>query len=234
MSNLPKKSEIVRWWNDFFYREYRTKGYYIPEKYPIFMWIDIGEPDCWTCGRHDPRFGDIGIYLDEKGIDNDEYRKNQDKYLWQMWNATRLERHHIIAKSRDGVDTPDNLVLLCSFCHKQAPHTSDPDLFWSWAKNRHQEIFDKFINSIKSAVEALGLNLEDEIKYVDYLMFAMEYNEHPLYKKLNGEVAKLLTAHFEGDPFSIFRDKVYCALKVAKSEGWTLDLLKRQGEEIAQ
>lgn len=68
---------------------------------------DAGEPSCFACGWHD-----------------------DDKLTFG------LERAHVIPRSVGGGDDPENLALLCSKCHKEAPDTLDADWFWRWVAKR--------------------------------------------------------------------------------------------------
>ena len=45
-------------------------------------------------------------------------------------NTKRLERCHIIPDSLGGLNKPENLVLLCNFCHNEAPDVLDKDIMW--------------------------------------------------------------------------------------------------------
>jgi hypothetical protein len=35
-----------------------------------------------------------------------------------------------------GADTPDNLVVLCTLCHEEAPMTNDPEVMFRWLDAR--------------------------------------------------------------------------------------------------
>jgi HNH endonuclease len=66
-------------------------------------------------------------------------------YRWQfrssraeksLWKG--LQRAHVVARSLNGSDTVENLVLLCDPCHKESPDTASPEIFWKWVTNHPQ------------------------------------------------------------------------------------------------
>lgn len=80
---------------------------------------DWGEPECWACGKpmiH--RDDDLNVSIN------------------QIWNVSRLERCHILAKQFGGKDVPENLFLLCHKCHVASPDTRNPYNFFAWVVNR--------------------------------------------------------------------------------------------------
>lgn len=50
-----------------------------------------------------------------------EYVLTRDSHTYKICKAknTRLEVHHIIYRSQGGTDTPDNLLTVCSLCHRK-------------------------------------------------------------------------------------------------------------------
>jgi HNH endonuclease len=53
-----------------------------------------------------------------------------------------FDRCHIIPRSLGGLDSADNLVLLCPRCHKQAPNVNDPSFIWFWLRSRAVPLYD--------------------------------------------------------------------------------------------
>ena len=41
-----------------------------------------------------------------------------------------------------GTDSPQNLVLLCSRCHKEAPNVADPSFMWLWLRRYAVTFYD--------------------------------------------------------------------------------------------
>lgn len=54
----------------------------------------------------------------------------------RKWDSGHLERAHLIPDCLGGVDAPENLVLLCKRCHREAPMFDDPSLMIDWIRNR--------------------------------------------------------------------------------------------------
>lgn len=74
--------------------------------------IDWNEPVCWACKAPD--------------------------WWAESWSDSSLERAHIVAHSLGGDDSdPDNFVLLCPSCHKEAPTTACREDVLTWVT--HQE-----------------------------------------------------------------------------------------------
>jgi YD repeat-containing protein len=46
-----------------------------------------------------------------------------------------LERAHIVARQFGGADTPDNILLLCSACHREQPDVPNRDAVIDWVNN---------------------------------------------------------------------------------------------------
>jgi hypothetical protein len=82
----------------------------------------------------------------------------------RCWNCHRLENHpwyedvhiercHIIPKSKGGSDSPLNLVLLCSDCHRRSPDTTLPEILFEWFESEHdanEQYKQELITSIKT------------------------------------------------------------------------------------
>ena len=55
----------------------------------------------------------------------------------QSWNRAKgLQRCHVVPAALGGSAQPDNLVLLCADCHRDAPDTADAAFMFDWMKAR--------------------------------------------------------------------------------------------------
>lgn len=115
--SMPSHAKILEFWCS-------EKGKEILEKYNITPYgihtltIDAGE-ECWCCNG----FCCPGYY--------DGYSVDKEKNDEDVWFEYR-ERSHIIAKSLGGSYECDNLFLMCGECHRRAPNTTDPKIFFEW------------------------------------------------------------------------------------------------------
>ena len=80
------------------------------------------------------------VYEGDLGTDWDEGHKR----CWRCGDTYRLERCHIIPKSLDGSNTPDNLVLLCNKCHIEAPDINDSEVMFDWIKRTKGQYYEKW------------------------------------------------------------------------------------------
>lgn len=74
--------------------------------------IDLGEPECFACG-----WCRTEQVMSAKALAN-------------QWKG--LERAHVIPRSLGGSNLVENIILLCSTCHAEAPDTADEGRFWRW------------------------------------------------------------------------------------------------------
>ena len=66
---------------------------------------------------------------------------DNEKVCWNCAKETKsLERCHIIPHSLNGIDEPNNYVLLCNQCHKQAPNNNNKNYMWEWIKSNKTPI----------------------------------------------------------------------------------------------
>jgi hypothetical protein len=79
---------------------------------------DLGEPSCFACGYYDVKWDNPRVGAEKR------------------WNNSGLERAHIVADKIGGADSPENMLLLCTRCHRQAPMTNDPRIIITWASKR--------------------------------------------------------------------------------------------------
>ncbi|MEP0859694.1 HNH endonuclease [Trichocoleus sp. DQ-U1] len=64
---------------------------------------------------------------------------------WHCGYKSRLQKCHIIPKSRRGSLSVDNLVLLCRRCHREAPNSTDPRFMWIWLRATCVPFYDLFL-----------------------------------------------------------------------------------------
>ena len=88
-------------------------------------------------------------------------------HCWRCGKKTsHLEKCHIIAEQFGGKKTPDNLVILCNSCHKEAPDFNQTDKMWNWIKNTSTTFYAEFLSKrVKKEYEDMtGENLFDKFK----------------------------------------------------------------------
>lgn len=66
-----------------------------------------------------------------------------DTHCWRCGIKKRLDRAHIKAFSIDGMDVPENFVLLCKHCHIDAPNIDDATYMWHWLDFYRNRPFDE-------------------------------------------------------------------------------------------
>jgi hypothetical protein len=84
-------------------------GYWSP--LGIFAEIDLWEPGCFACGM-DPS-------------PDDRYSAADGPRERWLGVGGYLHRAHLVDRRHDGLDGPQNLVLLCDGCHKWMPSFRD-------------------------------------------------------------------------------------------------------------
>lgn len=63
---------------------------------------------------------------------------------WRCGYKSGLEKRRIVSASLGGTDTPDNLVLLCGRCHREAPNHQDPQYLWRWLRATRSQSYDTY------------------------------------------------------------------------------------------
>lgn len=63
---------------------------------------------------------------------------------WRCGYKSKLERCHIVPHSRGGSEAPENLVLLCHRCHREAPNVTDPRFMWIWLRTACVPFYDTY------------------------------------------------------------------------------------------
>lgn len=133
--SLPSRYEIAKYWIE---GEGRNSLY--------VKVYDTGEPICFACGYHAEYW--------------DRHKLSEEK-----WNKSSLDRAHIKPKSLGGSDTVDNLVLLCSRCHKEAPDYVDSKEMLNWISVRPHWLNHRSA-TISQELELLGISNEQLMKFV--------------------------------------------------------------------
>jgi hypothetical protein len=63
---------------------------------------------------------------------------------WRCGEKSKLERCHIVPRSLGGADSPENLVLLCFRCHREAPNVDDASFMWQWLRAHAVPFYDTY------------------------------------------------------------------------------------------
>ena len=63
---------------------------------------------------------------------------------WRCGYERNLQKCHIVPKALGGSDGPDNLVLLCLQCHREAPNSSNPEYMWIWLRANNAPMYDMY------------------------------------------------------------------------------------------
>lgn len=167
--NMPERGEIAKYWNEYIFSNGST------DEYPIYMWIDIGEPVCWACGGGDKT--NIIEYREKKYQKYPEIRrKDEMNDVIEMWNKTKFHRHHIVPQSRGGSNKCSNFLLLCNECHEDIPHIIDIDIVFKWMKNRRNELANNYINIFKSGFKLNNMKYDVKIAQVIFNILMCEQN----------------------------------------------------------
>jgi len=119
--SMPSNEKILDFWCS-------KEGTKLLEKYGIMPYgihsltIDAGE-ECWCCN----------VFCCEGYYDGWASAKKKNK-----WYGDYRERCHIVAKSLGGTNECDNLFLMCSDCHRTAPNTDVPEIFFKWVSKTNK------------------------------------------------------------------------------------------------
>lgn len=123
---------------------------------------DLGEPSCFACGWYRERW-------------------DKPKTASARWNASGLERAHIVPDSLGGLGTPENMVLLCKPCHVDSPDWPDPSemaRFMAKRKLRGSDVWElveAWMRAADEVPEFAALNQFDERKALDSLGQSLEF-----------------------------------------------------------
>jgi len=179
---LPSRYKIAKYW---FNLKKNNNPIYIKST------TDLGEPQCFACGFYNPRW-------ERKVIEEWEQKNKKEFSGWheddpkfeswmeKIWSNTKLERAHIIASSVEGDCSVDNLVLLCSGCHLNAPMTNNPQYMYDYINNKpyftssNLEQFQKDLNASpygESIIEKLTKLKTEEEEQEIVNKFIEKFNE---------------------------------------------------------
>ena len=64
------------------------------------------------------------------------------KRCWRCGRKTKLQKCHIVPDALGGLDAPDNFVLLCLRCHREAPDVADKAFMWIWLRKYAVTFYD--------------------------------------------------------------------------------------------
>ena len=64
-----------------------------------------------------PKKGEIKYYWESFLIENERYIHKDNNYCWACGSVHKIQRCHLIAKSENGSDEVNNIILLCGDCH---------------------------------------------------------------------------------------------------------------------
>ena len=94
---------------------------------------------------------------------------NRDKFTCQLCGAveTRLEAHHITPKRQNGENTLDNLITLCSECHKEVTGKEDNYKVLFYNKINGKQIGLRYAMHVMQGKNYLYKELENIVKEVE-------------------------------------------------------------------
>jgi hypothetical protein len=89
---------------------------------------------------------------------------------------SRLERAHLTPRALGGSDDPENIVLLCNPCHREAPDYVDPSFMIQWIISRESWPFGVHFGArgLRRAVEDIG---GEDIKSMTDLDYGAPFRE---------------------------------------------------------
>ncbi len=92
-----------------------------------------------------------------------------DVRCWRCGYLRCLEKCHIVPNALGGHDAPENLVLLCKKCHKEAPNSNDSEFFWDWLKSSATPFYGTFwiLKAIEEFESLYKTNFEKELESVE-------------------------------------------------------------------
>jgi hypothetical protein len=112
---------------------------------------------------------------------------------WNCGNKSKsLERCHIVPHSLGGKDVPENYVILCKSCHREAPNIDDKTAMWDWIKSNYVPM--SFYGTYRFR-KALVMFKKKE----GYSWFDKAIHIENIFEKLKNEYQNNISVHF-GDP----------------------------------
>jgi len=104
------------------------------------------------------KFENVKAYVRER----DGYKCNicKSKGYGNSSNSKRLEVHHILERSNGGTNSPDNLITLCSDCHKKV-HSKEITLNKKRLKSKTRSAtqVDTIISQLKKYLDNTNINI---------------------------------------------------------------------------
>lgn len=108
---------------------------------------DWGEPRCFGCGSMNHQY--IEYYDETNEID-----------IRRTWNQSSvksaLQQAHIVPKSLGGELVPENLFLLCPYCHEESPDTIYSKEFFKWIYWRRHQPMQRAMIAYQKAIKELA------------------------------------------------------------------------------
>ncbi len=148
---------------------YQIMDYWSDKRFPNgnMVVIDMGEKVCMACGAF---YSDYPTWK-ESFV---KPQKNKDLSLERYWNTSvGLQRCHIIADAAGGEDKPENLLLLCSYCHDTMPKINDRDIVLVWVSGESKRAIEE---AHRGVVRALDIcNVPENIRV---LLMSLSGNDH--------------------------------------------------------
>jgi len=93
------------------------------------------------------KHADVVAYWSERVDDIDlgvEWHDAHERCWRCGYKPKALERCHIVPDALGGKDAPENLVLLCFKCHRDAPNVGRADAMWTWIAADHGTVYDTY------------------------------------------------------------------------------------------
>ncbi|MCV6636236.1 HNH endonuclease signature motif containing protein [Candidatus Albibeggiatoa sp. nov. NOAA] len=122
-------------------------------------------------------------HQDECGLSVDW--SEAEELCWRCTQKRSLQRCHIVPHALGGSEEPNNLVLLCSQCHAEAPNVADSEFMWTWLRSHAVSFYGSYWYS-------RGLQEFEFIYGRKPLSRFFEKNESSLLPKLNTIISKYM------------------------------------------
>lgn len=208
-----RHSEIAGYWmNKFIHPDGSVTDK--PDGEGMLMCMDVGEPECFICGKSPMCEPDFSYKRHKKLLHSDNFLR-----VWDMAVCKRiLERAHIIPYALGGEDKPSNMVCLCKRCHKNAPNTNDYDAFIRYiydertsgryvmgiAADNMQKLYCLMLESGITNEDVMRFRVDDYIKMLtptdDFQMtkhFGEDGNESTLFASFRKSIAEYVANNME-------------------------------------
>jgi hypothetical protein len=75
--------------------------------------------------------------LESRGIELGCFDKDNYSCCFACGDILQVERYHILAIAEGGLNSVDNLHLLCKYCHLESEMISGV-IYWEWLENKHR------------------------------------------------------------------------------------------------